>query len=298
MRGHPLHREITETDPGGRRPPNGRSRSPEAESTDSAAPVIATASHPERLRAAAGEPDRAAEALSALLIGGRNPAATARAAGITIAEEYTVVALAITISRPPDHADLDGVARLQRTVIRTCGPGTLPLIGVGGGTVLVPADEAEDDVPSGLMEHLRRTARAPVTAVAVPSLIDSIPRTTHLAHELLDIACRLHYRPRLYRFEDLTLEYQLTRPGAATEYLSRIVDPITDHPELMRTLRQHIGNNFHRQQTARALNIHSNTVDYRLRRVKELTGLDPSRLADLWHLQSALVVHAYRNAHP
>lgn len=51
-----------------------------------------------------------------------------------------------------------------------------------------------------------------------------------------------------------------------------------------------------RQKTASTLNIHRNTVDYRMRRIKELTGLDPYDQSDLLRLQSALMIHTYHTA--
>ncbi|MBO0852274.1 MAG: helix-turn-helix domain-containing protein [Nocardia sp.] len=233
----------------------------------------------------------AVEAVSAALIGGQNPAALARAAGITTAERYLVLALSIAPEPVTVTPASEGyrTTRMRRTFEEACGPGTLALFGARGGTVLIPADERADTAPPELMSRLQCAARSPLSVVAVPGEIDRIPQTTHLAHELLDLVLRLRYPPTLYRFEDLTLEYQLTRPGPATEHLAGILEPIVRYPDLLHTLRKHIENNFHRQRTARALNIHSNTVDYRLRRIRELTGFDPCRLTDLWHLQSALV---------
>ncbi|NEW36894.1 PucR family transcriptional regulator, partial [Nocardia cyriacigeorgica] len=43
------------------------------------------------------------------------------------------------------------------------------------------------------------------------------------------------------------------------------------------------------QRTARILHVHPNTVDYRLRRIGRLTGLDLSPTEGLWYLRSALV---------
>ncbi|AHH19573.1 putative transcriptional regulator [Nocardia nova SH22a] len=302
MRGNPVHSGVTGTGHIQRERTRTALRSADAGADASIPAVSAIVSHLQQLRAAVSEPDSAAEALGAVLIGGQNPAAMARAAGIAIAEEYAVLALALPPENPAhaEHVRTDAhrLTRIRRAVSATCGAGTLPLLGALGGTVLIPADDLDDPVPSALLVRLRQAARGPVSMVAVPSLIDSIPQSTQLAHELLDVVHRLRYAPGMYRFEDLTLEYQLTRPGAATEHLSRTLEPIVGHPDLVKTLRQHIDNNFHRQQTARALNIHSNTVDYRLRRVKDLTGLDPYRLTDLWHLQSALVAHMYRHTDP
>nr|WP_255533013.1 helix-turn-helix domain-containing protein [Nocardia sp. XZ_19_231] len=53
-----------------------------------------------------------------------------------------------------------------------------------------------------------------------------------------------------------------------------------------------------RAQTARIMNIHTNTVDYRLRRIARLTGLNPARASDLWQLRSAMVARDCRDDGP
>jgi carbohydrate diacid regulator len=49
---------------------------------------------------------------------------------------------------------------------------------------------------------------------------------------------------------------------------------------LRRTLDAWFAHDGHPAATAEALHIHRNTLDYRLRRVGEITGLDPGRLED------------------
>ncbi|WP_280381795.1 helix-turn-helix domain-containing protein, partial [Nocardia wallacei] len=49
-----------------------------------------------------------------------------------------------------------------------------------------------------------------------------------------------------------------------------------------------------RQRTARLLHVHTNTVDYRLKRIGQLTGFDPTQASGLWYLRSALVARTYR----
>jgi DNA-binding PucR family transcriptional regulator len=92
----------------------------------------------------------------------------------------------------------------------------------------------------------------------------------------------------------MALEYQLTRPGPGREYLGSLLDPLDDHPELLETLQRHISNNLNRQRTARLMHIHTNTIDYRLKRVAQLTGFDPTQPSGLWYLRSALVARSYR----
>ncbi|WP_174189768.1 PucR family transcriptional regulator, partial [Nocardia barduliensis] len=83
-------------------------------------------------------------------------------------------------------------------------------------------------------------------------------------------------------------------PGPAREHLGSLLDPLDEHPELLETLQVHIAHNLNRGRTARLLHVHTNTVDYRLKRIAQLTGFDPTMASGLWHLRSALVARTYR----
>jgi carbohydrate diacid regulator len=59
---------------------------------------------------------------------------------------------------------------------------------------------------------------------------------------------------------------------------------------LQRTLEMWFAHDTHPAATAAALHIHRNTLDYRLRRIGELTGLDPGRLEDRFMLYVSLLL--------
>ncbi|MGW4718072.1 PucR family transcriptional regulator, partial [Nocardia sp. NPDC004260] len=103
---------------------------------------------------------------------------------------------------------------------------------------------------------------------------------------------RLTHRP-VRKFDDQVkplCERHCTRPGIGRDVLGTQVAPLMEHPDLLETLRIHIDNDLNRQRTARQLHVHPNTVDYRLRRIAQLTGLDPADARGLWYLRSALIV--------
>src|SRR5690606_17947124 len=85
------------------------------------------------------------------------------------------------------------------------------------------------------------------------------------------------------------LEYQLTRPGAARDRLAAVLDPLDEQPVLLQTLLTHLETEAARLSTAKALHVHPNTVDYRLERIAEVTGLDPRNPEGLWRLRSAAI---------
>lgn len=252
------------------------------------------------LRSVATEHHTAVHTLASALLGGYPTSTIARECGIEIAKRYSV--LALSIPAHPDESDpaLDArvvarrkLRRVQAELAGRCGEKALSLLSVDGGTVLIPAAAMDDAALDDVVARLSAAAHVPLTAAVVSAPTERIPAATDEAHELLDIVQRLRVGAGLYRFDELCLEYQLTRPGSGRELLGGLLDPLDDHPELLETLRRHIANDLNRRVTARTLHVHTNTVDYRLRRIGQLTGLDPTEADGLWRLRSALIARSY-----
>ncbi|MGF6886797.1 hypothetical protein ABIA39_005286 [Nocardia sp. GAS34] len=253
-------------------------------------------------RAVVSEHHTAVHTLTSALLGGHSTATMARECGLEIAPSYHVLALSISPHQQERDPRLDGkvvarrkLRRVQAELATCCGESALSLLSVDGGTVLIPVSTIDDDALDGLLARLSRAAQAPIRAAVVHERAEEISGAADRAHELLDIVHRLDCLDGLYRFDDLALEYQLTRPGPGREHLGSLLDPLDDHPDLMTTLQHHIANNLNRQRTARGLHVHTNTIDYRLKRVGQLTGIDPNRPSGLWYLRSALVARTYRS---
>ena len=104
--------------------------------------------------------------------------------------------------------------------------------------------------------------------------------------------------PGVYRLDDLLLEYQLTRPGPALTRLAEALHPLVEKPVLRKTLDAYLNLDLDRRRTARALHVHPNTVDYRLRKIGALTSLDATRAADIPLLRAALAAQGAINGAP
>ncbi|WP_433592748.1 PucR family transcriptional regulator [Nocardia sp. CA-145437] len=252
------------------------------------------------LRAVVSEHHNAVHTLTSALLGGHPTSTMARECGIDIAAEYSVVAL--DIPRHPDeqHPMLDGkvvarrkLRRVQAELATRCGESALALLSVDGGTVLLPTTSPITEQLDELLTQLSAAARVPITATVVVAAPSDIPSAADRAHELLDIVHRLACEPGLYRFTDMALEYQLTRPGLGRETLGALLDPLDPHPELLQTLRCHISTNLNRRRTARLMHIHTNTVDYRVKRICQITGFDPTVTSGLWQLRAALIARSF-----
>lgn len=263
--------------------------------------IISTVSliYIDELKSVLCERHRAANTLTTALLGGRSTSTMARECGVTVAESYTVLALSISVDRDDPACISDGweaaqcLDRMRDELDAHRVPGVLSLLGAGGGTVLVPWSGVAADDLDDLVERLSGAGQVAVTATSVHSARPEIPAAAEQAHELLNLVRQVRSAPGLYRFDDFALEYQLTRPGPGRRFLAALLDPLDTHPDLIDTLRVHLANELNRRRTARQLHVHANTIDYRLQRIKQLTGLDPYLPSGLWYLRSALIVRSH-----
>lgn len=118
-----------------------------------------------------------------------------------------------------------------------------------------------------------------------------VPAAAEEATELATLARLLDRPSGHYRLDDLVLEFQLTRPGPARDHLADKISPLLHKPHLLGALQAHLRHGSNRKSAAAELQVHPNTFSYRLRRVCELTGVDPIDPANSRLLAAALTIH-------
>lgn len=247
------------------------------------------------------EHDMRRAVITALLAGGAldNPA---QHAGFALPEQYAV--LVLSVAPHPDEIDeaVSGpvagrrkVRRIQEVFEQSTDETVLSVLDANGGIILIPmraGEEPEWARLRELVESATATAGAEVTAAGAVASPQGVRAAVSEAGEILGLVKRLGYPPMLYRLTDVLLEYQLSRPSPARAELARLLDPLRGSPELLRTLQIYLRNGLSRARTAAELYVHPNTVDYRLRRIARLTGLNPVLPTDLQNLRAALLASA------
>jgi hypothetical protein len=157
-----------------------------------------------------------------------------------------------------------------------------------GGYAVVPGPvSTATRLPSVLADAWRDEVRIGIAEAAEP---ERIPAAARVAAEILRLAGALGRPPGAYVLEDVLLEYHLTRHDESSSALAALLDPLGDRPELLQTVRIFLEEQHDRRRTARRLALHPNTVDNRLARVAELTGLDPSTPRGVTLLVTALAL--------
>ncbi|WP_106396309.1 PucR family transcriptional regulator [Actinocorallia populi] len=244
----------------------------------SAAPAV-TLAHVQRH----GEQQEARRAMLEALLSGAPAGDLASGAGVPLAASYEVLVLRTAEggNLTASQAALDAYAE-ARVLARFDGD---------TGTALLPvrADLRLDELMAGIVS----SSEHPVTiSAALAERTESVPAALREATEVAELVTRLGRPPGLYRMEDVLLEYQLARPGNALAQLAAKLDPLDERPELMDTLRVYVRNGHNRRQSALDLQVHRNTLDYRLRNIAALTGLDPSGAEGFRLLAAALTARA------
>jgi hypothetical protein len=248
----------------------------------------------------------ARRALCSALLHGLPAAELAARADTALAEHYTVLAIHIRHhDQPSTVATLVGRRRirlLHRALDTLAGTTTLATFDGWTGIALLPSAsdaELDDTRYHRLAEELTEHFGAPVFLAEYPSVPqEAIAQTAKEATDLAELA-RLLGRPAgVYRLDDLLLEYQLTRPGTARARLAERIAPILDSPHLLEALDAHLRHGSDRKAAAAEIHVHPNTFSYRLRRVAELTGVDPTDPHDSRLLAAALTIQRLYPARP
>jgi hypothetical protein len=203
----------------------------------------------------------AGEQLAAALLTGR------RAVGA--AASYQVLAVWCGHGAPDRLPALGGVA-----VTRGNGGYVLvPEAGPGRGPEL--AAKLRAAVPAAwVVPHWARTAGVPAAAVT--------------AGDVVALAAGSGAPAGVHRLEDFAVEYAALRHPSIEAELRRLAEPVLDGAGLAETLRAFVKADGNRTRAAAELIVHRSTLDYRLRRIAQLTGYDPVKPAGLQVLAIAL----------
>ena len=102
------------------------------------------------------------------------------------------------------------------------------------------------------------------------------------AKDAVDIARGTGIRGRPVRFDEVLIDHLLRSTPHGDRILDSTLRPLLDYDArrqagLVATLRAYVQSAFNLTRSAELLNVHPNTVVYRLRRIRELSGRDPQQ---------------------
>jgi hypothetical protein len=159
-----------------------------------------------------------------------------------------------------------------------------------GAVVLVPRRLERRAGP--LLDALAcRFGEAPWTAL-VPADRAALAAGCKEATDVLALAAATARPPGRYCLDDVLLEYAMMRDPVTSARLVALVAPLAGNEVLHSTLEALIRADFNRTVAARELFIHRSTLDYRIRRIEDITGQNPLTGRGACILAAAMVAHA------
>jgi hypothetical protein len=248
---------------------------------DQVSAAVSQAYFEERQHLVSEEERRLRNLLDALVRDGPLPAelqGLAEQIGLPLTEPYRPFAAAVHDAPARRHSELASALRRHAILALTEGA---RVAGLAPATDGLLAAAIEPDV---------------VVAIAPPTARAHLATSLDDMRVVADLGQRLG-RTGIVTTEELLPELLLVRsPRVADAAWHRVFGPIrSGRPErageLVATLAAYLGSNLDRQLAARRLHVHPNTLDYRLRQVRELAGLDVHRTDDLVLVALALRQH-------
>jgi sugar diacid utilization regulator len=245
--------------------------------------------------------------LEALLTAQGDDDHTVRLAGrlhLQLEDSYAVVVvrgqgLAIEESRdqsPAAQSRLDRIVEETRRAVRPSAGAALTGMRSGDLVVLYPAASASDI--DGVRQDCERLAVALGAEVSIGMSgwhagRQSVSVAYAEAKDAVGIAVRSGITGRPVTLEEVLVDHILAASAPARRILRDVIGPLVAYDAsrqaaLVSTLRAYVRSRFNLTKAAEALFVNPNTVVYRLRRIKELTGRDTHDLDDLLVLYLAL----------
>ena len=111
----------------------------------------------------------------------------------------------------------------------------------------------------------------------------------------LDFGASGHSRHQMvHRYSDIVIEESVRSTDGASRYLLSLREQLSSEPDLLLTLETFFANKQRRKVTAAALDIHPNTLDYRLERIQTMLGATLDDAGWIAKLNVALRLHERR----
>ncbi|MEU6355711.1 helix-turn-helix domain-containing protein [Streptomyces sp. NPDC047072] len=218
---------------------------------------------------------------------------------------------AVTVFRLPDPPVVDrfleneiGVLVKNHQAPITWGNGELialfPVVAGAAETENLPPHVIPDLLPDLGPRQLPDLVRDFAAALARPCAVGTVTAPLPELSAALERARRISRaaptrpasaRPRPHTLADVFVELAVADLPFVDDWLRALARRLEPGPDLLATLDVYYRHDMHRGATATALNVHTRTLDYRLRRVRELTGIDPGSTRGVRTLSAVVVRH-------
>jgi hypothetical protein len=226
----------------------------------------------QRLRLSVGK--RLHDLVDLLLAGDLSAPGLARDLGVCLHDHYVAVVMRFP-GRPSccgDHDDdlVESVFKTHAVPIAWRRPDEL--------LVLLPACAPRAEAPDDTLPVVRDIAElveGPCRVGVATGVAGRLPEAVSTARQVAEVAPAQRVPHTVCGIADVFVELGVVRVPEVDQWLRDVARRLANGPDLVRTLDVYYRNDMNRLRAAVALHIHPRTLDYRLRRVREATAIDP-----------------------
>ena len=152
----------------------------------------------------------------------------------------------------------------------------------GGAQIIMIQSETDLD---SLLKRLRQ--EQPHCFISVSRKEPNVAVCYEQARSVMNILMALQPAAPLLYYDDVHFLVSFSKARLTSQ--ANIISRLEDHADLLETLRSFIHHNGSMTMTATDLNIHRNTLQYRLKRIESITGRDPHNWLELIELTHGLL---------
>jgi len=151
-----------------------------------------------------------------------------------------------------------------------------------------PSGQAATDRVLALAGEVAELVGRPCAVGIAPGRIHAFGSAVALARQVSEVAPMRAVPRQAYAVTDVFAELGAARLAEVGQWLQALAAQLTSGPDLVTTLDVYYQHDMSRVRSALALSIHPRTLDYRLTRVRELTGLEPGSTRGVRVLSTAV----------
>ncbi|MFI8281215.1 PucR family transcriptional regulator [Streptomyces sp. NPDC085929] len=216
-------------------------------------------------------------------------AAAAAAAGILLPQGYLILVCRFL----QEEGALERALDESRSLLRS-SPGILWSVQARRDEIMVllPVN-GDEDAAQALSAELVAAASRKVRSVravhALAATVESVPDTVRELQQTMSVVVAMpDAQARPYKATELMIELAISRQPALQNRLADLLAPLEQGTDLRLTLDELFFYELDRERAAKALSIHRRTLTYRLQKIREFSGLDPSSPHGIQLLRAAM----------
>ncbi|WP_433261149.1 PucR family transcriptional regulator [Actinosynnema sp. CS-041913] len=198
--------------------------------------------------------------------------------GVRLSDHYTVVVVRVPASAGvlPSRGDVvEHLFKQHQVPMSWAELAEFVALVPSGGLAPPWLPAAPDDPALAVVRDFAESLGGPCAVGCAGGRVNGLAEAAALARQAAGVAPVQAAPRRMHGVADVFVELAVARLPKVDQWLREVARRLAAGPNLVSTLDCYYRNDCSRLRTAQSLCIHPRTLDYRLHRAEELTGIDP-----------------------